>query len=74
MGEYAKGPRAEPDSIILLNGHSNKFPSKFVSMHSEHAHFSTLIREVSFYSLCLLIQRDSTGQLAENKRPWSTQY
>lgn len=67
MAQYAIGPRAEPDSIILLNGHGNKFPSKFVSIHSEHAHFSTLIRKVSFYSLCLSIQRDSTGPLAENK-------
>lgn len=49
MAQYAIGPRAEPDSIILLNGiHGNTFPSKFVSIHSEHAHFSTLIREVSF--------------------------
>lgn len=48
MAQYAIGARAEPDSIILLNGHGNTFPSKFVSIHSEHAHFSTLIREVSF--------------------------
>lgn len=32
--EYAIGPKVEPKTISLLNGHNNKQPSKFASLHS----------------------------------------
>lgn len=66
-----KSPRQEPDTIILLNGHSNKLSSKFLSFFPYNRASLSSHKRSFDRSRWQLIQRPTTGQCAENKRLWS---
>ena len=58
------GTRDEP-TIILLNEHHIKLPSKFVSLEPKIVKLSDLIREVFFYNVEKLTQKLTAAQTEE---------
>lgn len=75
MAREATGPRLEPTDIILLNAHGVGMPSKYLYLYSETQLFSTLVRDICLFVVCLFysgqqsIQRLIIHQSAQNECP-----